>query len=115
MKLAATPINPIDNARPNIRTTGCSRAAPATARTLSSDIDTSATMICPAAWTKVLNQVDHDDLEERCNGLACQKSSHAAGSLRARSARMARVSALSLPPYAWLAILTRDRTGLRTR
>jgi len=28
---------------------------------------------------------------------------------------MARVSALSLPPSAWLAILTRHRTGLRTR
>ena len=34
------------------------RAAPATARTLSSDIDTSATMIWPAAWTKVLRSRD---------------------------------------------------------
>jgi len=28
---------------------------------------------------------------------------------------MARVSALSRPPYAWLAILTRHRAGSRTR
>src|SRR5262249_52831482 len=61
------------------------------------------------------NQVDHDDLKERCDGLACQQSSHAASSLRPRTARMARVSALSRPPCAWLAILTRHRTGLRTR
>src|SRR5215472_18435865 len=61
------------------------------------------------------NQVDHDDLEERCNGVACQQSSHAAGSLLARTATMARMSALSRPPYAWLAVLTRHRAGLRTR
>src|SRR5262249_3159318 len=61
------------------------------------------------------NQVDHDDLEERCNGVACQQSSHAAGSLLSRTATMARMSALSRPPYPSLAILTRHRTGLRTR
>ena len=42
MKLAATPISATESTRPKIRITGCSRAAPATASTLSSDIETSA-------------------------------------------------------------------------
>ncbi len=42
MKLAAIPIIAIDRTRPMTRIVGCSRAAPATASTLSSDIDTSA-------------------------------------------------------------------------
>ena len=49
MKLAARPISAMDSARPNIRISGCSRAAPATASTLSSDIDTSAIVICHMA------------------------------------------------------------------
>src|SRR5690606_32138131 len=40
--------------RPNTSTQACSRATPATASTLSSDIDTSATMICVAASRIVL-------------------------------------------------------------
>ena len=43
------PISMIESARPKISTVGCSRAAPATASTLSSDIETSATMICTTA------------------------------------------------------------------
>src|SRR5262249_35868783 len=61
------------------------------------------------------NQVDHDDLKERCNGLAGEYPSRGAGSLLPRTARIARVSALSRPPYARLVILTRHRTGLGTR
>src|SRR5687768_3238961 len=54
MKLAASPIRAIDRPRPKTSTTGCSRAAPATARTLSSDMDTSAITIWQAAWQKGL-------------------------------------------------------------
>jgi len=53
IKLAARPISAMDNPKPNIRITGCSRAAPATASTLSSDIDTSAIVICHMAWPSV--------------------------------------------------------------
>jgi hypothetical protein len=53
MKLAATPIITIERPSPNTSAAGCWRAAPATARTLSSDIDTSATTICQAACTSV--------------------------------------------------------------
>ena len=54
MKLAANPMSAIDNVRPKINTTGCSRAAPATANTLSSDIETSAITICHVARAKDL-------------------------------------------------------------
>src|SRR3984893_2832239 len=54
MNRAATPIRKIDRLRPKISTIGCSRAAPATASTLSSDIERSAMMICPAACANVL-------------------------------------------------------------
>ena len=53
MKLAASPISAMESARPNIRIIGCSRAAPATASTLSSDIETSAIVICHTAWPSV--------------------------------------------------------------
>ena len=54
MNDAAMPISAIDSARPKISTVGCSRAAPATASTLSSDIETSAMMIWMTAWRSVL-------------------------------------------------------------
>ena len=53
MNAAAKPISAIDSPNPNTRTQGCSREAPATASTLSSDIETSATTICHAAWATV--------------------------------------------------------------
>ena len=42
-------MNAIDNASPTTSTQRCERATPATASTLSSDIDTSATTICTTA------------------------------------------------------------------
>ena len=54
MKVAATPIRAIDSTRPNTMIHGCSCAAPATASTLSSDMVTSAIMICSRAAPKVL-------------------------------------------------------------
>ena len=54
MNDAAAPMSAIESRSPKTRTTGCSRAAPATARTLSSDIETSAMMICQAACANVL-------------------------------------------------------------
>src|SRR5215831_3333943 len=54
MKLAATPIRTIESTRPNTRAAGWSRAAPATARTLSSDMEMSAITICQAACANVL-------------------------------------------------------------
>ena len=50
MKLDATAISTTDRARPNHSTALWSRAAPATASTLSSDIEMSAAMICSIAW-----------------------------------------------------------------
>ena len=44
--VAAAPIKPTDSTRPMISTVGCSLAAPATASTLSRDIETSAMTIC---------------------------------------------------------------------
>ncbi len=52
--LAAAPIRTTDRTRPITRMVGCSLAAPATASTLSSDIDTSATTICQIAAPKVV-------------------------------------------------------------
>ena len=49
MKLDATAISTTDRPRPIHSTTLWSRAAPATASTLSSDIETSAAMICSIA------------------------------------------------------------------
>ena len=52
--LAAAPISTTDSSRPMIRMVGWSLAAPATASTLSSDIETSATTICQIAAPSVL-------------------------------------------------------------
>ena len=52
--VAATPIRATESARPMISTIRCWRAAPATARTLSSDIDTSATTIWMSARRRSL-------------------------------------------------------------
>ena len=49
MTPAASPMKATDSTSPKISTHACSRAMPATARTLSSDIETSATMICVTA------------------------------------------------------------------
>jgi hypothetical protein len=54
MKEAAKPISAMDRASPMISTVGWSIAAPATASTLSSDMETSAMTICQAACAKVL-------------------------------------------------------------
>ena len=53
MKDAAMPISAIERTSPKTSTIGCSRAAPATASTLSSDMETSAMTICQAACAKV--------------------------------------------------------------
>jgi hypothetical protein len=50
------PLIAIESARPKIRTTRWSRAAPATARTLSSDMEKSANVICQIAWASVLSR-----------------------------------------------------------
>ena len=76
MAVAATPIRMIDSSRPNTRMAGCSRAAPATANTLSSDIETSAISTCRKACLKLLA------------GLA-------RGSVAGSSSRMARASSWS--------------------
>ena len=54
MKVEASPISATESASPKIRISGCSCAAPATASTLSSDIDTSAMMIWITASRSVL-------------------------------------------------------------
>ena len=54
MIVAAAPIRPTDSTRPTIRTVVCSLAAPATASTLSSDMETSAMTIWMIAWRMVL-------------------------------------------------------------
>src|SRR3546814_1455602 len=54
MNDAAKPIRATDSARPMTRTQVCSRAAPATASTLSSDMETSARTIWVTACLKVL-------------------------------------------------------------
>src|SRR5436190_945003 len=53
-KAGGEAISAMDSPKPNTRMSGCSRAAPATASTLSSDIDASAIVICHMAWPSVL-------------------------------------------------------------
>ena len=73
MAWAATPIRAIDSSRPNTRTAGCSRAAPATASTLSSDMETSAIRIWIRASRKVfgltLGSVGRVDVHGGLGGL----------------------------------------------
>src|SRR5579875_2022984 len=63
----ATPISATDSSRPKLRIQGCARAVPAKARTLSSDIETSARMIWPSACAPLLRAAgkgEADDLEQ---------------------------------------------------
>ncbi len=53
-KFAATPISATESTSPTMSTHVWSRAVPATASTLSSDIETSAITIWLSAWPRVL-------------------------------------------------------------
>ena len=60
MKVAASAISATESTSPAAMMQGWSRAAPATASTLSSDIETSATRICHIASPSVLVEFDRD-------------------------------------------------------